>query len=87
MIYILFLINLFSLIVFGWDKRLSVRHKRRISENMLLGLTFFGGTIGSVLGIIIFRHKISKASFLLKLGVIILIQAVLIYFFEKYLWY
>lgn len=65
------------------DKRFSVKHKRRVPENTLLSVAFFGGTIGSVLGIIIFRHKISKTSFLLKFGIIILIQVTLIYILEN----
>lgn len=85
MIYILLIINLVTFIIFGWDKRLAMKHKRRISENTLLGLTFIGGTLGAISSMLIFRHKISKKSFLLKLGGIILIQAIGIYFLEKYL--
>ncbi|PIF46224.1 uncharacterized membrane protein YsdA (DUF1294 family) [Chryseobacterium sp. 52] len=71
-------INLFSFLIFGLDKNLAVRHKRRVSENSLLGLTFIGGTAGAILGMLIFRHKISKKSFLMKFVAVILIQAVLI---------
>ncbi|WP_073174510.1 DUF1294 domain-containing protein [Chryseobacterium vrystaatense] len=84
MIYVLLIINLLTFINFGWDKRLAVRHKRRISENTLLGLTFIGGTAGAGLGMLLFRHKISKKSFLLKFAGIILIQALGICFFVKY---
>ncbi|WP_083582414.1 DUF1294 domain-containing protein [Chryseobacterium limigenitum] len=82
--YLLLTINLLSFIVFGLDKRKSVKHQRRISENTLLSLTFLGGTIGSLLGMLIFRHKVSKKSFLLKFGFVFLIQIILIYFLEKY---
>ncbi|MGG5207930.1 DUF1294 domain-containing protein [Chryseobacterium sp. MIQD13] len=78
-IYILLIINLFTFIIFGWDKRLSVKHARRIPENTLLGLTFIGGTIGAAFGMIVFRHKISKMSFLLKFGFVVLVQVGLIY--------
>lgn len=84
MIYILLITSLITFIIFGWDKRLSIKHKRRIPESTLFGFTFLGGTVGAILGMLIFRHKISKKSFLLKLGGIILIQAVCIYFLEKY---
>ncbi|UWX61529.1 DUF1294 domain-containing protein [Chryseobacterium oranimense] len=80
-LYILLTLNLFSFIVFGWDKRLSVKHKRRIPESTLLGITFIGGTVGAVLGMLIFRHKISKISFLVKFGLVVLIQVVVIYWF------
>ncbi|MDQ0593943.1 uncharacterized membrane protein YsdA (DUF1294 family) [Chryseobacterium ginsenosidimutans] len=61
-----------------------MKHQRRISENTLLGVSFLGGTIGALLGMLLFRHKISKRSFLLKFGLIVLIQVGLLYFFQKY---
>ncbi|KMQ59116.1 hypothetical protein ACM40_19450 [Chryseobacterium sp. BLS98] len=83
-LYILITLNLLVFIVFGWDKRLSVKHKRRIPESTLLGITFIGGTVGAVLGMLIFRHKIAKMSFLLKFAIIVLVQAICVYFFKKY---
>jgi uncharacterized membrane protein YsdA (DUF1294 family) len=84
MFYLLAILNLITFIIFGADKRKSIKHQRRISENTLLGISFVGGTIGAILGMLIFRHKISKRSFLLKFGLIVVIQVVLIYFFQKY---
>ncbi|REC80126.1 DUF1294 domain-containing protein [Chryseobacterium elymi] len=84
MIYILLIINFITFIIFSWDKRLSIKHRRRIPETTLLGAAFIGGTIGGILGMFIFRHKVSKKSFLLKFGAIILIQILCIYFSEKY---
>lgn len=83
MIYLFLMINIFSGILFGLDKRKAVLQRRRISERTLLGISFLGGSIGSAVAMLIFRHKISKTSFLLKFGGIVLIQAALIYFFEK----
>jgi len=79
MIYILLIINFITFIIFGWDKRLSIKHKRRIPESTLLGATFIGGTIGAILGMLIFRHKVSKKSFLLKFVIIVLMQAGVMY--------
>ncbi|MBB6370338.1 DUF1294 domain-containing protein [Chryseobacterium shigense] len=79
MIYILLIINLLTFIIFGWDKKLSIKHKRRIPENTLLGMTFIGGTLGAILGMFIFRHKISKISFLLKFSLVVLVQTGIIY--------
>ncbi|WP_259132297.1 DUF1294 domain-containing protein [Chryseobacterium ginsenosidimutans] len=84
MTYLLLIINIISFIIFGIDKQKAVKHKRRISELNLLILTFLGGTIGAILAMLFFRHKISKTSFLLKFGLIVLIQTALIYFFQKY---
>jgi uncharacterized membrane protein YsdA (DUF1294 family) len=49
-----------------------------------LSLTFLGGTIGALLGMLLFRHKISKTSFLLKFGLIVLIQAVFMYYLSDF---
>ncbi|MEI7486342.1 MAG: DUF1294 domain-containing protein [Chryseobacterium sp.] len=84
MFYLLLIANLITFSVFALDKWKAAKHQRRISENTLLFITFLCGTIGSLLGMLIFRHKISKKSFLLKFGFVVLIQIILIYFLEKY---
>ncbi|WP_394666061.1 DUF1294 domain-containing protein [uncultured Chryseobacterium sp.] len=83
MFYFLTAINLFTFIIYGADKRKAEKHRRRISENTLLAVSVLGGTVGAFLAMIIFRHKISKTSFLLKFGCIVLIQMVFIYLFEN----
>ena len=82
MVLFLIILNLITFVIFGYDKFSAKNHKRRISENMLLSFTFFGGTIGALLGMLILRHKISKRSFLLKFGFVVLIQMVLIIFLK-----
>ncbi|WP_345992777.1 DUF1294 domain-containing protein [Chryseobacterium sp. Chry.R1] len=84
MIYYLLAINLVCFFIFGIDKRKAKMHQRRISENILLALTLFGGSVGGIFGIFIFRHKISKKSFLLRFCAVLVIQMVLVYFFRKY---
>ncbi|WP_228446366.1 DUF1294 domain-containing protein [Chryseobacterium sp. 18068] len=74
--------NLIAFTVFGLDKWKATHHKRRFSEFSLLILTFFGGTVGAILAMMIFRHKVSKKSFLWKFGIIILIQIFIILFFK-----
>lgn len=81
---VLIFINVICFSVFGLDKRKAVRHQQRISEKTLLILTFLGGTIGSAIGMLVFRHKISKKSFLLKWGLVVIIQIVFIYGWSVY---
>ena len=50
----------------AYDKHLAKAQKQRISERTLLSFVFFGGTIGSGLAMLIFRHKTSKISYLGK---------------------
>ena len=68
------LINSAAFIFSGYDKYLAVNHKRRISENTLFALAAFGGSISLLLAMIIFRHKTSKPSFILKFSAIVIIQ-------------
>ncbi|WP_042719976.1 DUF1294 domain-containing protein [Flavobacterium sp. B17] len=84
MFYFALFINIFSFILFGIDKRKAIKHQRRISEFTLLLITFLGGTVGALLGMVFFRHKISKRNFLIKFGFIVLIQAAFIYLYRKY---
>jgi uncharacterized membrane protein YsdA (DUF1294 family) len=73
MLYLLAIINLINFAAFAMDKWKAVKNRRRISEFSLLTMTFFGGTAGAVLAMLIFRHKVSKKSFLIKfLGIVVL---------------
>ncbi len=73
------LINLVSFTMIGVDKRLAILQKWRISERNLLLTSLIGGTIGSGLAMLIFRHKTSKESFLLRFYGIILIQILILF--------
>lgn len=82
--YILTVINLLTFFVFFTDKLKAIKHQRRISENTLLMLSFFGGSLGAAIGMLIFRHKISKITFLIKFfGVIVIQTILLIIFYQK----
>lgn len=80
MIYLFILSTLITFTTYGIDKYRAVKHKRRISEFFLLSLTFLGGTVGALLAMVIFRHKVSKKSFLFKLGLVIVLQVFLLLF-------
>ena len=45
------------------DKWYAKNEKWRISENMLLSFSIVGGGIGIALGMICFKHKLSKLKF------------------------
>lgn len=79
MIPFLFIANLISFGVFGFDKWQAKKHQWRISENTLLVISLLGGIIGAASGMIIFNHKISKKSFLMKFFIVVLINLVLFY--------
>jgi uncharacterized membrane protein YsdA (DUF1294 family) len=73
------ILNIIAFILIGYDKYLAKNNQHRISEKTLLSFVFFGGTIGSGLAMLIFRHKTSKGSYLLKFWSIVLIQIAFIY--------
>ncbi|MGV0927995.1 DUF1294 domain-containing protein [Empedobacter sp.] len=54
--------------------------KRRVSELALCFVTLIGGTIGSLMSMQIYRHKIRKKSFIFKIVMIIAIQCSLLIF-------
>ncbi|WP_396208931.1 DUF1294 domain-containing protein [Flavobacterium sp.] len=82
----LLLINLFTLIIWGYDKQMAKKNSQRISEMRLLLLVFFGGFLGGILGIVIFRHKIAKRIFILKFTGVAVLQLVLLRFVLRILW-
>ena len=74
-------ISILSFLLFGLDKQKAKQNKRRISEFVFLLLSFLGGSVGSLLGMLVFRHKISKTSFKIKFGLIFLVQILVIFYY------
>lgn len=58
-LYLIFLLvmSLIAFITYGVDKKKAQMGAYRIKEAVLLGLGFFGGSVGALLGMQIFRHK------------------------------
>lgn len=59
LIYILIIILMSGVAFFTYlsDKRRAEREKWRIKESVLLGLGIFGGAIGALAAMNLFRHK------------------------------
>lgn len=81
--YTFLTINTIAFLLMGYDKKRALSNKRRISEKMLLTLVLIGGTIGSGLGMLIFRHKTSKNSYLLKFWGIVIVQLLIVWFYIR----
>ena len=56
------------------DKRLSRKHGHRVPERTLFLLAIFGGALGGVLGMQIFRHKTQHPNFYLGFPLLALVQ-------------
>ena len=50
-------ISVIAFFAYGIDKRRAKRRKWRIPESLLLGLGVFGGAVGALIGMNLFRHK------------------------------
>lgn len=60
------------------DKKRAIKKEWRISEKNLFILAFFGGAIGGVLGMYLFRHKTRHNSFAFGFPLIAAVQIFLI---------
>ncbi len=63
MIWYLLCLNILAFFIYGLDKYNAVHKSYRVSEYSLFILAIFGGSIGSILGMRVFHHKIRKLSF------------------------
>ena len=75
------LMSVVAFTLYVYDKAQAVKNKRRVSENRLLFFSFIGGTIGSLVSMLLFRHKIKKPSFMIKFSIVAIVQTSAIYFY------
>ena len=66
-------INVMSFIMYGLDKYFAVKGKWRIREVTLLSMSAIGGGIGSLIGMLLFKHKLSKRYFRFLIPISILL--------------
>lgn len=78
LIYYLLIINIIEFILMGLDKLFAIKNKNRIPEITLLFLSFLGGSLGSILGMILFRHKTKKWKFKILFTLFLVIHIILI---------
>ena len=74
--------NLFGFASMGIDKYRAQNHKWRISEAMLFFFAIIGGSIGSILGMKLFRHKTKHKLVTIGLPIVLIVQIIVI----LYLW-
>lgn len=80
-------LNLWTFVLFGWDKMRAEQGGWRVSEASLLGLALIGGIGGAYAGRALFRHKTRKKTFNTALQSIGFFQLVVltfcgVYFYE-----
>lgn len=88
LLFILFhlpMINIFTFLAYGYDKKAARQGKWRIPELHLHTLELLGGTIGAVMGQRFFHHKNKKRSYMITFFATVFIQLSLIGFILYYL--
>lgn len=79
----LIIINLIGFASMGIDKRKAIQHKYRISEKALFLTALIGGSLGSILGMQLFRHKTKHWYFVLGMPAILVLQVLLALFLYR----
>ena len=75
------IINLIGFFAMFLDKQKAKRNKWRIPEKTLFLLAIIGGSLGTTLGIHMFRHKTKHWYFKFGMPMILIIQFVLMIYF------
>ena len=78
----LVLVNAAALALMLTDKKKARRGAWRIPEATLLGIAVFGGSIGAIIGMYLFRHKTRHMKFSLGLPLILAVQIVFLLCFQ-----
>lgn len=77
----LMICNLCGFFAMYADKKKAMHHRWRIPEKTLFLIAISGGSLGSILGMQIFRHKTKHWYFVAGMPAILLIQLILLYKF------
>ena len=72
----LFIINAAGFFSMLADKHKAKKSLQRTSERTLFLVAGFGGSIGSLLGMYLFRHKTRKPNFTLGIPLILAVQTI-----------
>jgi uncharacterized membrane protein YsdA (DUF1294 family) len=66
--------NIIGFTFMGMDKLKAQKHAWRIPEKTLFYIAFAGGSLGSFIGMHLFRHKTKHLSFVIGIPAILFIQ-------------
>lgn len=86
LIMYLVVINFITLAAFAIDKIAAIEGRSRIRIVTLLGSAFIGGSLGGLMAMYLFRHKIRKDYFTVGIPLIMLMQVFVIFYFMNMAW-
>ena len=78
-IIFLTVINAAAFCAFGMDKRKAIKGKWRIPERTLLLFALAGGSVGALLGMLVFRHKTQKRKFYIGIPVMLVLHVCIVF--------
>lgn len=78
--YIIFIFNIFVLLLYGLDKFKAKRSLRRIRERTLIIPAFIMGGVGAIFGMVLFNHKTSKPKFRILIPLAVILNVITLYF-------
>lgn len=67
-------INITAFFIYALDKFKAKKKSWRIPEIQLISIGLIGGAVGSIIGMVVFKHKLSKKRFSIGIPLIILIN-------------
>ena len=80
----LVIMNIFGIAVMGIDKSKAKRGAWRIKEATLFGVSIIGSSIGTLLGMYMFRHKTKHIYFVIGMPLILILHiALAVFLFTK----
>ena len=78
-------INIITFMLYGIDKAKAKKKKWRIPEAALLTTAFFGGSVGALLGMCLFRHKTKHIKFKILVPLFLILHIALFVIWYIYL--
>lgn len=84
LLIVLSVFNIIAFAAFGIDKYKAIHHSWRIRERTLLVLALLGGSIGAIIGMIVFHHKTQRLKFRYGLPLICIIESICLALYVRY---
>lgn len=78
------LMNIAAFAAMGLDKRRAKKGRWRVRERTLFRLALLGGSVGSLAGMLCFRHKTRHPQFVWGMPAILALHAVLAWLYVRF---
>ena len=85
MVIYLFIVNALGFVLMLADKRRARKKRWRIPEAILMGVAFLGGSLGSMMGMYLVRHKTRHSLFSVGLSLLLMAHVLIFMFLAKVL--